>query len=224
MKILTIDTSTPVEVVSVVDGDRLIGVSERRTERGHTERLLEAVHAVLHEAGVAIRDLDGIAVAVGPGRFSGLRVGLATAKGLAVSTGVPVWPVSTTESLAASAPAREGLILSAIDARKGEVYCALFDASGQRRERLSEDRAIEPQEAARLALNAADGRKVQPVGTGASEYAQELEAVLGGSLSAPECSIDVSDPVALAALAARAAGEGEAPELDGLEPVYLRGI
>ncbi|MBC8450697.1 tRNA (adenosine(37)-N6)-threonylcarbamoyltransferase complex dimerization subunit type 1 TsaB [bacterium] len=224
MKILTIDTSTPVEVVSVVDGDRLMGVSERRTDRGHAERLMEAVHAVLHEAGVATQDLDGIAVAVGPGRFSGLRVGLATAKGLAVSTGLPIWPVSTTEALAASAPAHEGLILSAIDARKGEVYCALFDASGQRCERLSEDAALEPQEAARMALAAADGRTVQPVGSGASEYADELRAILGDGPSVPECSIDVSDPVVLAALAIRAAGEGEAPELDGLEPVYLRGI
>ncbi len=224
MKILTIDTSTPVEVVAVVDGDRLLHVSERRVERGHAERLMEAVATVLREAGVALSDLDGIAVAVGPGRFSGLRVGLATAKGLAVSIGLPVWPVSTTEALATSAAARDGLILSAVDARKGEVYCALFEAKGEGRERLSEDAALEPQKAARMALSAANGRMVQPIGSGASEYAREFKAILGDGLSVPESSVDVSNPVALAVLATRAADEGEAPELDGLEPVYLRGI
>jgi tRNA threonylcarbamoyladenosine biosynthesis protein TsaB len=223
MQLLTIDTSTPVEVVAVVDGDRLMAVSERRAERGHAERLMEVVSTALREAGVALEDMDGIAVAVGPGRFSGLRVGLATAKGLTVSTGLPVWPVSTTEALALSAPARDGLVLSVIDARRGEVYCALFDAA-RGRERLSEDAALDPQEAARLALDAAGGRTVQPVGSGASRYAHELKAILGDDLSVPERSVDVSDPVVLAALAARAAGEGEAPELDGLEPVYLRGI
>jgi len=223
MRFLTIDTSTPVEVVAVVDGDRLMAVSERRVERGHAERLMEAVSTVLREAGVALENLDGIAIAAGPGRFSGLRVGMATAKGLAVSTGLPVWPVSTTETLAVSAPLCDGLILSAIDARRGEVYCALFDAA-RGRERLSEDAALGPQEAACLALDAAGGRMVEAVGSGASRYAHEFKTVLGDDLSVPERSVDVGDPVVLAALAARAAGEGEAPELDGLEPVYLRGI
>ena len=223
MQLLTIDTSTPLEVVAVVNGDRLVAVSERRVERGHAERLMEAVATVISEAGVDLESLDGIAIAVGPGRFSGLRVGMATAKGLAISTGLPVWPVSTTEALAVSAPLCDGLVLSTIDARKGEVYGALFDAA-RGRERLSEDAALDPREAARLALEAAGGRTIQPVGSGATRYAQDFKAVLGDDLSVPEQSVDVSDPVVLAALAARAAGEGDAPELDGLEPVYLRGI
>ncbi len=108
--ILTIETSTPMERVAVVrDGSVLAELTET-VGRGHTEKLLGVVEEVLSGSSVRLRDLDVIAVSIGPGRFSGLRVGLATAKGLATASGLPVAPVESLVALAESARPYGGLV------------------------------------------------------------------------------------------------------------------
>ena len=88
MLILTIETSTPTERVAVVRGGEVLAEVSDTVGRGHTEKLLGAIESVLADASVRIDDLDAVGVSIGPGRFSGLRVGLATAKGLAVRVGL----------------------------------------------------------------------------------------------------------------------------------------
>jgi tRNA threonylcarbamoyladenosine biosynthesis protein TsaB len=123
MKLLAIDTSTPVAGVALLDGDKLIERRERVTT--HSERLMLLVEDVMREGGAAARDLDAIACGAGPGSFTGLRIGLATAKGLCFATGKPLVLVSSLAALAARAPTG-ARVCATIDAYKGEVYAGLF--------------------------------------------------------------------------------------------------
>ena len=220
MRVLTIETSTTVEEVAVVEDGTVMSRRRSRVGRGRSDALAASVAFVLESSAVRLSRLDAVAVSVGPGRFTGLRVGLATAKGLSSATGVPVVPVPTLEALAMSARAAEGLVCPVLDARRGEVYAALFRSEGSL-VRLMPDVAIAPGELAARVLGFAAGAAVLFVGTGIEQYRAEFNAVLGESAVA---ATGVSEPVpeVLAAYAEnRRLDVGPA---DCLEPVYLRGI
>ncbi len=222
MRLVTIETSTPLEDVAVVEDGRIIARERRTAGRGHAEELIGAVAAVLDRAGAALRDLDAIAVSIGPGRFTGLRVGLATAKGLSCASGVAVVPVETLRALARSAETTTGLVCPALDARRGEVYAALFRA-GPTHERLLPDLAVAPGDLIRRVSDAASGSPVLFLGTGATAYASTLREGLGAAAVFPDADVVAPGPIALGAVAE------DAPLLTGadvesLEPIYLRGI
>ncbi len=112
---------------------------------GHAPELLEAIDALLAAAGAGPKELAGIAVALGPGSFTGVRVGLATAKGLGYSLGIPVDGLSSLELLARATGLPEGsLVCAAIEAGRGEVYAARFRITDQGAARLTEDAALTP--------------------------------------------------------------------------------
>jgi tRNA threonylcarbamoyladenosine biosynthesis protein TsaB len=113
MMILAFDTATDVATSALVDDAEVLG---ERTSRAVT--LLEDVDALLRQAGLHTRDLEGLAVGVGPGSFTGVRIGLSTARGLALALGIPVAGVSTLDALAAGAPGA----VPVIDARRREVF------------------------------------------------------------------------------------------------------
>jgi tRNA threonylcarbamoyladenosine biosynthesis protein TsaB len=221
MRVLTLETATPVEEVAVVERGAVLAARALVAGRGRAEELIVAVAGVLAESKTALRALSAIAVSAGPGRFTGLRVGLSTAKGLAAVSGVPVLPVPTLEALARSADAEAGLVAPALDARRGEVYGALFEVGG-RAARILDDVAASPREFAERALNAARGRPVLLVGTGAAAYRDELSAAFGAAASFATPDLLRPAPMAIAAIAADAAGR--APDLEAVEPVYLRGV
>ena len=130
MNLLGIDTSTPASSACVLRADGELFEEapspERLLERpGHARELLPAVERALGCAGLGYGDLDGVAVGVGPGSFTGLRIGVATARGLAHAHGIELRPVSSLAALAAGMPAP--LALAVIDARRKEVFAALYD-------------------------------------------------------------------------------------------------
>jgi tRNA threonylcarbamoyladenosine biosynthesis protein TsaB len=122
MRVLAIDTSTLTASVAVVVDGVVVAASEARTG-AHSERLMPLVAEVTGRAGVAPRSLDAVAVGAGPGSFTGLRIGMATAKGIAFAAGVPLWLVSSLAALAHGVP---GLAVGALDARRGEVYAGFY--------------------------------------------------------------------------------------------------
>ena len=134
MKILGFDTSTAASSAAVLRGDELVEatpLAARLAERpAHAAELMPAIHEVMERAGVGFRDLDAIAVGVGPGTFTGLRIGVATARALAKANDLPLRGVSSLAALAAGMPA--GPRLPLIDAKRGEVYAALFDGDAER--------------------------------------------------------------------------------------------
>ena len=130
MLLLGLDTATPAVTVAVCDGDRVLAESTAPDDRRHGELLAPAIESVLRDAGVTVGDLAGIAVGVGPGPFTGLRVGLVTARMLGAVLGVPVHGVCTLDALALDAGI-EGPFLVATDARRKEVYWAAYDGSSE---------------------------------------------------------------------------------------------
>lgn len=149
MRVLAVETSTLAGGVALLDGESVRGEYVLDVRTTHSERLMSAIDRVLSDAGWTARDLEGLAVAVGPGSFTGLRIGLSTVKGLALALGIPVAPVPTLDAMAASLPWACLPVCPVIDARKREVYTCLYrwDGAGMRRE--WEYLAIPPDELAR---------------------------------------------------------------------------
>ena len=151
--ILAIDTSTPVATVALTQGTRADGrvlASICYTGSGsHSRRLLSMIDTVLQETSTAKEQIDGIAVGLGPGSFTGLRIALATAKGLVFASGKPLLGCSSLDVVASSGTGVERLICVALDARKHEIYTALYrcDAFGMP-QRISEMTVISPQQLA----------------------------------------------------------------------------
>jgi tRNA threonylcarbamoyladenosine biosynthesis protein TsaB len=126
MKILGIDTSTSCGSVGLIDDESVISDYLLNIPITHAERLLSTIDLVLKEAHMAIEDMDGLAVSLGPGSFTGLRIGVSTIKGLAFATGKPVSGVSTLDALAYPIASTPYLICPILNARKGEVYAAFY--------------------------------------------------------------------------------------------------
>ncbi|MHB8835912.1 MAG: tRNA (adenosine(37)-N6)-threonylcarbamoyltransferase complex dimerization subunit type 1 TsaB [Candidatus Methylomirabilia bacterium] len=134
--VLGIETATAVGGVALVSADgELLGEITLRNHESHSERILPAADWLLKTLGVTLRDCAAVAVSQGPGSFTGLRAGIATAKGLAFSLGVPLFGIPTLAALAANAPPGTAAVCAVLNARRGEIFHALFrhGPTGQRR-------------------------------------------------------------------------------------------
>lgn len=217
MRLLAFETATEACSVAVyVDGE----VHERfdLAPRRHAELALPWADAMLAEAGVAKSQLDAIAVGRGPGAFTGVRLAIAIAQGVALALDRPVLPVSTLAALALRAGAsNEGdRILAAIDARMGEVYLGAFARRGDDLVALDAEVVVGP-EAARIP--AGDGWHA--VGTGFSAVEGALRARLQGRLAAVDASA-LPHAADVARLAALDYARGQAVAAERIEPAYLR--
>src|SRR5919109_3236596 len=136
MRVLAVETSSRAGGVALLDGERLVAEYLLDVSATHSERLMAAVDRVLADARWTAGDLAGLAVAVGPGSFTGLRIAVSTVKGLALALGVPIAAVPTLDAMAAALPWAALPVCPVLDARKGEVYAALYrwDGQGMRRE------------------------------------------------------------------------------------------
>jgi len=150
MRVLALETATLAGSAALLDGDRVVGTSLLDIELTHSERLMAMVDRLLVDCGWSVSRLEGLAVSIGPGSFTGLRIGVATAKGLALALGLPVASVPTLDALAANLPFASIPVCPLIDARKGEVYLALYEWSGDRMERRSDYLALAPRAAVKL--------------------------------------------------------------------------
>jgi tRNA threonylcarbamoyladenosine biosynthesis protein TsaB len=210
--VVGLDTATPATSAAVLRADG--SSTEARHDpppgsRGaHASRLLPLLAAAMHEAGVAWEDVDRLAVGAGPGGFTGLRIGIATARALAQARGLPVVPAS---SLRALALPHRGPVLAAIDARRGEVFAAAWD-----REALLLAPAAWPPDALARAL--ADlPTSLLAVGDGSVRFRAELE---GAGAVVPA---DASPAHRLSAVAICTLGAvGEPVDRNTLAPDYLR--
>lgn len=144
MHILGLDTATwRASVGLLIDGE-VVAEQSQVAQGSHAVTLLPLIAELLGGAGCAVRDLDAIAVSGGPGAFTGLRVGLSVAKGLACATGIPVVAVPTLEALARTLSHHQGYICTLLDARKGELYAACFESVSGVVRRLTPDALVTP--------------------------------------------------------------------------------
>jgi tRNA threonylcarbamoyladenosine biosynthesis protein TsaB len=203
-------------IAVVRDGARLAGLAE--DGRDQAARLLPAIATVLSEAGVGRRELSLIAVTIGPGSFTGVRVGLAAARGLAVGLGVPLAGLATTSVLLAQATPRGRVVVAAIDSRLGDWFCAIAEGQDSGKGEPAPFVAAAPELAARLG-----GRPCLVIGSGAQTLAPQL--VAAGIDAVAEQALP--DPVTIARLAANAGAEAwrARNKREGLpRPLYLRGV
>ena len=216
MRVLAIETATLAGGVALYEEGRVIGLSLLDVQLTHSERLMAMVHRLLEDCRATLDDVDGLAVSIGPGSFTGLRVGAATAKGLALARGWPVAPVPTLDALAAGLPFADAAVCPILDARKGEVYLGLYGWTGEAMSRRSEYLALPPERAVE--------RLPSPVivlGDGVAACRPYWRHLGGGVRVAPPAqSVPSAAVVAQIGHAVLAAGQGI--DGDALEPLYLR--
>jgi tRNA threonylcarbamoyladenosine biosynthesis protein TsaB len=223
MKILAVDTSSSRTAVAVMDGERVLAEDDSEAGERHGDVLLARIAEQLEVAGLPLSAIELIGVGLGPGSFTGLRVGLATAKGLALAGPVALRGVSSLEVIARGALERAPLAAVVLDAGRGEVYAALYARTGELPELVVAPLRAEPAQAAGRIGEALRARgEAVLCGGGARRYAQQFAAALGASatLAEPRCDSPLGRHVAGAARAwFRAQG---ASDLASVEPVYLR--
>ena len=203
MAAIVIDTCLSACQVGVAEGWALIASASEPMERGHQERLAPMAAEVMVRAGLAFGELSRIAVTVGPGSFTGLRVGLAFAKGLRLAWGAPLAGIGTLTALAETVVS-DGPVAALIDARRGHVYVQAFDAGRA----LTEPRILPLADAAAM-LEGLAGWPFPVAGPGARLMAQSVGSARIAEVAAPSLQ-------ALSRLAGRAA-----PTTD-VSPLYLR--
>ncbi len=215
MRVLVFDTATPSTVVGAVGEDgRLV---ERRHDPapgerpGHVEQLLGLAWEALEQAGLGWADVERIGVGVGPGSFTGLRIGVATGRALAQATGAEVAPVSTLGALAAGAGDRDGPVLALLDARRGEAFVAAFRGDQQ----VTATRAVAPEGLAGAVREA--GESPLAVGDGAVKFRAQLEAA-GATVPEDGAVLHVVGAAGLHQLAIRATPV----DRHALVPEYVR--
>jgi len=140
--ILGIESSAITAGCALCEGEKIIAEEFLNTRHTHSQTLLPMVESMLKSAGLTLPDIEKIAVTVGPGSFTGLRIGISTVKGLAFAEGKLCVPVSTTEAIAYNFLHIDGIVCACMDARCGQVYNALFESKNGNITRLCEDRAI----------------------------------------------------------------------------------
>ena len=216
MRILALETSTLAGGTALLDGGRVVGEGALNIALTHSERLMAMVDRLLQDCGWKVLDLEALAVSVGPGSFTGLRVGIATAKGLAMALGLPVAPVPTLDALAWRLPFARAPVCPLLDARKGEVYLSLYRWEKDRMERQWDYLALPPQEAA-LRLTA----PVIVLGDGVAACLPFLQRLGAGLSVAPPAHCTPSAAV-VGQLGHAMLEAGEAIAADALAPLYLR--
>jgi tRNA threonylcarbamoyladenosine biosynthesis protein TsaB len=220
MRVLAIDTSTMLGGVAVID-DLLGLVAEVRfnVKSTHSERLMTSIEYVLRQSEYTIADMDFFAVAIGPGSFTGLRIGLSTVKGFSYATGKPIVSVPTLEALAQNFPFSQYPVCTMLDARKKEVYAALFKWKDDSFIRLINEMPIKVN---RLLERVGNNEKVVFTGDGVILYRNEIVNLMGerAIFASPEKL--VPSPANVAYIGITKALKGEFSEPISLVPFYIR--
>lgn len=217
MKVLGIETSTLLGGVALVEDDLLVAESRINVAVAHSERLMGEIAHVLRHARLAPDAVDAIAVSIGPGSFTGLRVGLSTAKGLAYGTGKPLVAVPTLEALAWNVPFSRYQVCPLLDARKQQVYAGLFSWSGTGFDRVFDEGAFGIEDLLRRI-----GHPTVFLGEGALLYRDRIREGLGDDAYFAPGNRIVPSPSNVAMLGMIKAREGAFADPVSVTPLYLR--
>ena len=217
-RILAIDTSTWTCAVALLSDGQVRAERRERAGSSHAGVLPRLVEEVLRAAGERPVAGDAVAIAIGPGSFTGLRIALSFAKGLAFAGGLRIAGVPTLDALALAAPAWEGRLCTALDARKQEIYAALYEREGERIVRLGPPVAIT---AVRMAESIAGPCSF--IGDAVEAYGDVFRRVLGpGAVLFPSAQHPPSGAAVARLAAARLDQDPAGDDLTGLAPAYLR--
>jgi tRNA threonylcarbamoyladenosine biosynthesis protein TsaB len=213
---LGIETSGIETGAALIRDSSLVAERLERSESDHNERLLPMLDGLLEAAGVSLDDIAGIGVTIGPGRFTSLRVGLSTVKGLALARQIPVKGIGTLRALADTVARPDCPVLALVDARKQQVYAAVFLGE----QALMEPALMNPADVGPAVSGLAAGRQsLLLAGSGAELCVPGLHAAGTGFEGS---GIDGPSARAVALRAATVLATGDYDDLELLEPLYLR--
>lgn len=220
MKILGIDASTQVAGVGIVDENQVIAEGWLNTGKTHSQRLLPLLDSLLQNSQITWDDIYGLAVTVGPGSFTGLRIGLATVQGLAQVLRKPVAGIVSLDALAENVAGVSGLLCPILDARKNEVYTALYRSEEDGMIRLSPYRGVNP--AVLLKELASLDEKVTFLGDAVPVFQDLINGVLGERAFFAPLTRNLLRGVEVAALGMKKFQQGRAENCFEIKPFYLR--
>lgn len=223
MKILGIDTSTPIGSVALIDGEHIVAEHTLNIVQAHSSRLMPAIDTVLKWGDITAAELDGCAVGTGPGSFTGIRIGIATIKSLCYALDKPIVGVSTLEAIAYNLRWNEGLICPILDARRNEVYGAIF-RGGDEWHRLSDDSCLSIET---FLASITESGRVLPlqctfVGDGLETYADAVRTALGEGTRCADAIFNVPRGATVAHLGAQRLQNRDSDNYWTLVPNYVR--
>ena len=213
MKLLVIDTSGPVCGVAVMEDEKVLCEYTAQNRNTHSANLMPMAEAALQSAGKTIGEMDAVAAVTGPGSFTGVRIGVATAKGLAHGAGIPCIPVNALEALSLSAGSFDGVICPIQDARAGQVYGAAF----RNGERLTADEPLKLE--AFLEKTLTFGKRFLFLGDGAPVHREKILDILGEKAVFAPAHLNYLRPSAAGVLALRS---DKRTDYLNLQATYLR--
>lgn len=220
MLILALESSGLVASAALVSEDKVIGEYTSNFKKTHSQTLLPMMDAVLKLTGIDIKEIDAIAVSGGPGSFTGLRIGSATAKGLGLALDKPIINVPTLEAIAYNACWTEGVVCPLMDARRNQVYTGAYEFEGDEIRSLIEQQAL-PVEEIISRVNSL-GRKVIYLGDGVPVYREMLEASTTVPYLFAPMHMSVQRAGTLGALAVKYLKAGRIETAAEHHPNYLR--
>ena len=220
MKILAFDGTAKSASVAVADGDRILSHFTIDNGLTQSELLLPMAENLLKSLKLSFSDVELYATSVGPGSFTGVRIGVSLIKGLAFGKNLPCAEVSTLEALAENAATLKGIIVPCMDARRAQVYSATFRSDGTSTVRLTEDRAVALSVLAEE-LKEFEGERIYLVGDGYSVAKAAMDMAGVVCENTPELLI-LENAVSVAKVAKRIYERGECVSDSELSPVYLR--
>ncbi|WP_238884608.1 tRNA (adenosine(37)-N6)-threonylcarbamoyltransferase complex dimerization subunit type 1 TsaB [Clostridium sp. YIM B02551] len=219
MKILSIDSSTSVATVALLDSTKVIGEYSLNDKKQHSILLLPMIDRLLTDNELSVNDLDGFVVSEGPGSFTGLRIGLATIKGMSQGIKKPYVSISNLDGLAYNVITFNGIICPVMDALRGNVYTAIYKSSNGNLERLSDYLIISLEELGNL-LDKYD-ESVIFVGDGTYKYEEELKNLKSNAHFPPK-HLNYTRAASLGELGLEKLLLGEKDDINNSTPLYLR--
>jgi tRNA threonylcarbamoyladenosine biosynthesis protein TsaB len=228
--ILGIDTATATASVALVEDGKLVLEEIRSAPRhgapagrgNHAEILLPAIETVLSKTGLSLSAISAFAVSIGPGSFTGLRIGLSTVKGLVYGSEIPVVGIPTLAAIARKVTAWDGLICPFLDARKKEVYAALFRQRAGALERLTEDLVCSAEAVIERVAALDGGEPCLFIGDGIESYGKLITAALGDRSRVTLGEVYPSTACAVAQLGEARLARQERDPVGAMVPLYLR--
>lgn len=217
MKLLAVETATGHQSVALLDGTQVLARSDQDAAGSHAKRLVPTIDALLASSGLTLSELDGLVVSIGPGSFTGLRVGLATMMGFRFVTGLPLVAVPTLEAMAWTLRGANLPLCPILKARTGEVYWALFEWTGANElKRLADDRIGTPDQVARSITGA-----TLMFGDGWLAHRDALSGLLGAKACPGPLEAMVPSAVSVGLAGLERLCRGEVAGL-GLAPRYVQ--
>jgi len=218
MRILSLDTATEVAACAVIENNNLLGETILNYKKQHSVILMPMIDSLLKNLNLSLKDIDGFVVSKGPGSFTGLRIGMATIKGLSQGTKKPFVSVSTLDALAYNMCYTSGIICPVLDALRGNVYTALYTFEGSTLKQISDHMVVSVEEL--ITILSQYNQPVCFIGDGIQKNKELLNSI--DKVSFAPSNLNIVRASSLGELGLQLLSQGVEESLHNSGPVYLR--